>query len=134
MADEQRLITQRGNYLARSTDLRETEAEALAYTQFGYSWQAVAKELGSGQSTVKDWMERAMAQYGLEITETLAPDELEPPLSKPSHEEVGIEYLDELQTDADRKRWAECVERNTQKLPRSWVNEIVDELEDRGYL
>ena len=133
MPDEERLVTQRANYLSRATDLRDTEAEAIAWTERGYSYSAVGRKLDTSKSTAKGWIERAMAQYGLEIAETLQTDELDPPLSEPSYEQVGPEYIDELQTEADRERWAECVERSVGQVPQSWVNDVVDELERRGY-
>ncbi|WP_247005070.1 hypothetical protein [Halosolutus gelatinilyticus] len=134
MPDEQRIVTQRANYLARSTDLRQNEAEAIAWTERGYSWNAVGRKLDTSGSTAKGWTERAMAQYGLSIAETLMPEELEPPLSEPAYESVDVEYIDELQNETDRKRWAECIERNVGKLPQPTVNEVVPELERRGYL
>lgn len=75
-----------------------------------------------------------MAQYGLEIAEVLLPDDLEPPPSEPTYEPVDVDYIDELQNDSDRERWAECVDRHAGKLPQSWVNDVLPELERRGYL
>jgi len=131
---EDRLITQRANYLSRSTDLRENIAEAIAWSERGYARSSIARELETSKSTVKGWHERAMAQYGLEIVETLTGDQLEPPLSEPSYEGVGAEYLDELQTRADKERWLECVQRNADKLPASWVNDVLERAQREGYL
>jgi len=75
-----------------------------------------------------------MAQYGLEICETLSEDDLEPPLSEPSYKPVDETYLDELQTRADKARWAECVERNADSLPQEWLNPIMQRLREGGYI
>lgn len=131
---EERAVTQRASYLARATELRNNEAEAVAWSERGYANSSIGRKLDTSKSTAKGWLERAMAQYGLEIAEVLLPDELEPPLSEPSYDPVGPEYLDELQTRADKERWAECVERNADRLPASWVNPVMDRLEDEGYV
>ncbi|QCC57229.1 hypothetical protein [Natrinema thermotolerans] len=75
-----------------------------------------------------------MAQYGLEIAEVLPPAQLEPPLSEPSYEAVDETYLDELQSRADKQRWAECVERNADSLPAEWVADVMERLEQEGYV
>jgi len=131
---EDRRVTQRANYLARATDLRKSEAKAVAWSERGYANSTIGRKLDTSKSTAKGWLERAMAQYGLEIAEVLSPDQLEPPLSEPAYEAVDESYLDELQTRADKERWAECVERNADSLPAEWVNPVLDRLEQEGYV
>lgn len=133
MADEERAVTQRARYISRTTDLRDKEAKAIAWTERGYSWTAVGKKLDTSKSTAKGWIERAMAQYGLEIAETLFPEDLEPPLDQPTYEPVGVEYIDELENGGGVERWAECVQRHRDKIDQSWANDVVPELERRGY-
>lgn len=130
-ADIDRAITQRANYLSRATDLRKKEAKAIAWTGRGYSWRSVARRLDTGKSTAKGWIERAMAQYGLSIAETLTDGQLEPPLSEPSYEAVGPDYLDTLERE-DQRRWVECVDRHHDSLPQEWVAPIMDEIRSRG--
>lgn len=117
--NEDQLVTQRANYLSRALELRKNEAEAVAWAEHVYSFSSIGRKLDTSKSTAKGWIECAMALYGLEIAETLFPEDLEPPLQEPSYERVDPEYLDELQNEDDRKRWAECVERNVDSLPQS---------------
>lgn len=79
-------------------------------------------------------MARAGNQYGLEVAEVLLPDDLEPPLSEPSYEPVDETYLDELQSEADKQRWAESVERNADSLPQEWVHPILERLQEEGHI
>lgn len=73
--DDDRYATQRGRYLAKTTELRLPEAKTVAYSERGYSHYGIAKRLDTTESTVKTYAEGALALYGLEIMETLLPDE-----------------------------------------------------------
>lgn len=125
--DDDRYATQRGRYLAKTTELRKPEAKAVAYTERGYSFDGVAKQMDTSESTVKDYMERAMALYGLEITETLLPDE-EPP---DYDDEVDPGYHETLD-ESDQEKWVKFVTRHQDKLPQEWAHEVVEAARDDG--
>lgn len=126
-----RWATERSRYLKRALELRGKQAKAIAYTEQGFSWSGVADRMDSTKGTVSSWIERAMVLYGLEIAETLSPDELEPPVDTPTYDRVGPEYLDSLQLE-DRKLYAEYFDRHRDKLPAGWVAEMGEELRTRG--
>lgn len=126
--DVHRYATQRGRYLTRTTDLREPEAKAIAYTERGYSINGVAKNIDTSESTVKTYMERAMAMYGLEITETLLPNE-EPP----DYEAVDPGYHRTLENEANQKKWLKYVDRYREKLPQEWVHSVLEEAKEDGF-
>jgi predicted transcriptional regulator len=124
--DDDRYATQRGRYLAQTTELRKPEATAIAYTELGYSFDGVAKQMDTSESTVKDYMQRAMAQYGLEMAETLLPDE------EPSdYEEVKPGYHETLD-EYEREKWVKFVTRHQEKLPQEWAHEVVQAARDDG--
>lgn len=120
--DDDRYATQRSRYLAKTTELRKPEAKAVAYTERGYSFDGVAKQMDTSESTVKDYMQRAMALYGLEVTETLLPDE-EPP--DYDGEEVEPGYHESL-SEYEREKWVKFVTRHQDKLPQEWAHEVVE--------
>jgi DNA-binding CsgD family transcriptional regulator len=120
--DDDRYATQRSRYLAKTTELRKPEAKAVAYTERGYSFDGVAKQMDTSESTVKDYMQRAMALYGLEITETLLPDE-EPP--DYDDEEVEPGYHESL-SEYEREKWVKFVTRHQDKLPQEWAHDVVE--------
>lgn len=57
----------RGRYLASTTDLRGSEAEAVAYAELGYSDAGAANRMGSTAGTVGNHLDRAVAQYGPQV-------------------------------------------------------------------
>ena len=122
--DEDRYTTRRTSYLARITELRRSEAEAVAWSELGYSYGGIAKMMDSSKGTVKQYMQRAMALYGLRISEPVMPDE-EPP----DYERVGPEYLNEL-GDEVKKRWLRILDDQRDGLPQEWVAEIEDAAEN----
>jgi DNA-binding CsgD family transcriptional regulator len=118
---DERYATQRSSYLVRITNLRETEAEAIAYSELGYSDSAIASKMDTSQSTVSGWKERAMALYGLEIAHPLLPDEERRDITQ-----VGPEYLDELEPEERRVVWLEAVIKNENKIPMEWHNSVLE--------
>lgn len=118
--DDDRYATQRGRYLAKITDLRKREATAIAYTERGYSFGGVAKHMDTSESTVKEYMQRAMARYGLDIAETILPDE-----DEPDYEQVEPGYHEGLDK-YDQEKWAKFVIRYEEKLPQEWVHSVLD--------
>lgn len=126
--DDDRYATQRGRYLAKTTELRKPEATAVAYTERGYSFDGVAKHMDTSESTIKDYMQRAMALYGLGITETLLPDE-EPPDYE--GEEVKPGYHETLDKQ-EREKWTTFVVRHQEKLPQEWAHEVIEAAREDG--
>lgn len=127
--DDERYATQRSRYLARKTDLRKPEALAVAYSERGYSFNGAAKRMDASESTVKKYMERAMALYGLEIAETILPDE-----DIPDYERVDSEYPQTLTHEQERERWIQLVDRHQENLPQEWVNEVLEQAEHDGLI
>jgi DNA-binding CsgD family transcriptional regulator len=125
--DEDRYTTQRGRYIAKTTDLREPEAKAVAYSERGYSFDGIAKELDTGESTVQGYIERAMALYGLEAAETILPSEEPEDL-----ERVDPEYFQTLQNRSERNDWLKFVKRHQEKLPADWSQDVLDAARETG--
>lgn len=126
--DDNRYVTLRGRYLAKTTELRLPEGKAIAYAERGYSSNGISKHMGVSESTVKDYMRRAMALYGLEIAETLLPDE-----SPPDYDRVGSNYYESLKKE-EKQKWIEYVERYNDKLPQEWYNDIKASVESSEFL
>lgn len=125
--DEERYVQQRARFIARTTDLREPEAKAVAYMEKGYSQRGAAKQLDSTESTVQAHLERAMARYGLSITETLLPNEEPPEIS-----EVQPGYHRELPHEDEQLIWLTYVDRHQKKLPPDWVAEVLNAAKKDG--
>lgn len=129
---DHRFATQRAQYLARTTELRQNEAKAVAYSEQGRVWAWIGRELDTNADTVKSWMERAMARYGLEISHTLLPSQLQEDPTTPEYDPVSPDYFDQI-PQAEHEEWIEYVERHSTRLPISWVQEVLEEARDRGY-
>jgi hypothetical protein len=128
-----RYAQQRGSVLARELpELRRPEAEAIAWSELGFSRGGMSKEdrLDTNADTVKTWHEKAMALYGLEVLEqhvTESDDNL------PVYERVDVAYLDELEQPR-LLTWLSYVDRQQNSVPVGWVNEILDEAQERGLM
>lgn len=68
--DEPRVAGRRAQYLAASTDLTRREAEAVAWSELGYSVSGIATKMGSTDGTIKGYFRRTVAQYGHGAVET----------------------------------------------------------------
>ena len=129
---DNRFATQRAQYLARATELRRNEAKAIAYAEQGRTWAWIAREMDTNEGTVQSWAERAMARYGLEIAHTLLPEQLEHDPTTPEYEPVDSDYFDQI-PEGEHREWLDYVERHSDQLPVSWVNDILKEARSRGY-
>lgn len=127
--DDDKYARHRSSYLARDTELKKTEAKAVAYSERGYSWSGASKKIDVAEGTVNSYMERAMARYGVEIAESLLPNE-EPPDYEPIVDPGA--YLMELADRREQERWITCVERHQDQLPRDWVNDVADAAKEKG--
>lgn len=124
--DEAREVTQRARYIGRTTELREIEAKAVAYSEQGYSFNGVAKQIDVAESTTQQYMERAMALYGLDIAEPILPNE-----DYPDYERVGPGYHRQLHKK-DQKLWIKYVDRHRDKLPQEWVHNVIETAREDG--
>jgi len=123
---DERYTIQRGRYLARTTDLRAPEAEAISYAELGYSTSGISKQIDVSQSTVQEYLEKAMALYGLEIAETLLPGE-----ESSDYERVEPGYHNTLQEE-ERSVWLTYVNRHRDKFPQEWVHEVISSAREDG--
>ena len=74
---DERLAHKRARYLEATTNLRTAEADAVAYAELGYSSSGIAKQIDSGESTVRSYLERTIAAYGPESVYARATVEFE---------------------------------------------------------
>jgi len=119
--DEDRHTTRRASQLARTlSELRKPEAEAIAYSERGYSRAGIAKEIDSTQSTVKAYHEKAIALYGFEICETHVLD-ADIPDNLPEYERVEPTYYRDR---PDGREWLDIVFRMGGKLPAEFVADV----------
>jgi len=62
--DVERKVSRRAAYIKASTELSATEAEALAYSELGFSTSGIAKRMDSTQGTAKTYLGRVIARFG----------------------------------------------------------------------
>ncbi|MFB6224890.1 MAG: helix-turn-helix transcriptional regulator [Candidatus Paceibacteria bacterium] len=122
--DDERYVELRGRYIAKTTQLRLPESEAIAYAERGYSSNGISKQMNVSESTVKDYLRRAMALYGLEIAETLLPNEPEP-----DYDKVNPDYHKDLGSK-EKQKWIEYVKRYNDKLPKEWYNNVKNSIKE----
>lgn len=67
-----------------------------------------------------------MALYGLEIAETLLPEE-----GPPDYERVEIGYHKQLKEE-EQVKWIKYVDRHRERLPQSWVNSVIESAKEDG--
>lgn len=73
---DERLAHERARYLEATTELRPVEADAVAFSELGYSTSGIAKQIDSGESTAATYLERAIARFGPEAAHARATSEL----------------------------------------------------------
>lgn len=125
--DDERYAIQRARYLARSTQLRKIEGEAVAWAERGYSASGMAKEMDTSASTVRDYLKRARAEYGMEIGMVKVGPGDEPP----DYDRVEPGYHRDLPRK-ERQEWVSLVADHTGKLPAEWVSDVLEEAESDG--
>lgn len=116
---DERFATQKGRYIAKTTELRKNEGTAIAWSELGYSNGGIAKKMDTSEGTVSSWKGRAMALYGLEIAHALLPEE-----ERREFEQVTPSYIDDLEPRERRVAWLEKVLRHEDKLPQEWVANV----------
>lgn len=124
---DERYATQRARYLARSTNLRKIEGEAVAFAERGYSANGIAKKMDTSASTAQGYLKRAWAEYGMEVgLEKVLPGE-----QPPDYERVDPGYHRDLPPE-ERERWVGLVVDHADKLPADWVADVLDEAKADG--
>lgn len=68
--DDETYVRTRTEYLRRVTELRDPLPEALAHREIGYSHGGIARRLDVTEPAVGTWMERIVAEYGIDALET----------------------------------------------------------------
>ncbi len=101
----------RAAYLRRTTDLTDREAEALAYSELGFSHRGVAKQMRMRAGTVEEYLERAAATYGPNVAGCRSYFEIDADLEpvKPEDTERWIRDTQE--------RWFALAERYPDRAP-----------------
>jgi hypothetical protein len=74
-ADVDHTATARAARLRNGTALSDLEALAVAYSNLGFSASGIAKRTGRTEGTIRQYLERAAAGYGLSVIETPGPSE-----------------------------------------------------------
>lgn len=109
---------ERGRYVAATTDLRDAEAEAIAYSELGFSEGGIAKKIDSTTSTVGEYLDRAVAQYGPEVAHARA--DFQP---QRDFEEVTADRITEWPTHY-RETWRDAVEAHPDRAPDDAMPEV----------
>ena len=119
-SSDERYVTMRSRFLARQPDLRKVEAEAIAWSELGYSRAGMAKEdrMDTGKSTVKGYHQKAAALYGMEILWTTVPG-----VEKKSYDRITSEDVIKM-SDGEREQWLEAFQQQKEGLPQEWVNDV----------
>jgi len=110
-SDHERLAHERAQFLQRQTDLRPNEAKALAWSELCYSTSGIAKQIDSNPSTVGDYLDRAVAQYGPEAAYARASFDVQRSLSEVADDEI-VSWPAHY-----RETWRQAVERHPDRAP-----------------
>lgn len=110
----------RARYLARTAGLNEQQSLALAYREQGYTASGIADKIDSTEGTVRSYMRRIAAQYGLSATETKVEEE------RTDLEEVDHERLIAL-SDEVLDQYKEIARHAPEHVPETVRDEVLDE-------
>lgn len=117
MIDADRAALERSRYLVATTDLTEREARALAYREMGYSSSGIAQKLERTPGTVTTYLDRIVAQYGLDAVETKLPEQ------RGNLSEVTPERLAEL-SDGVREQYMAIACRELERVPEEIAEKV----------
>lgn len=127
-ASDERYATQRGSQLARLLDVERKPAEAIAWSELGYSRSGMAKEMDTTAGTIGTYHERAMAMYGFEILETHVTDHSD----LPEYERVDASYVhNEHRTRTEIADWVDMVLNNERRLEAELVSDVREKAMER---
>lgn len=117
---DERLAHERARYLEATTNLRAAEADAVAYAELGYSSSGIAKQIDSGESTVRSYLERTIAAYGPESVHARARGEFETDADLAPVEPGDVEEWPEHYVDA----WLDAVGGHPERAPEGVRSEV----------
>ena len=114
-SDLQTRANERARYIEATTDLSGSEADAVAYSELGYSESGIATQIDSTASTVGTYLDRVVAQYGPEAAHAKRPSEIgrERDLSEVVRGEIA------QWPEHYRQTWQQAVERHPERSPVS---------------
>lgn len=115
---------ERGRYLEATTDLRGPEADAVAYSELGYSNAGIAEKIDTTESTVGEYLDRAIAQYGPEAAHARA--EFDP---KRDLDDVTAEQIADW-PDHYRDVWRDAVESHPDRAPDAATPDVIGDEND----
>jgi predicted transcriptional regulator len=74
--DEHRFVALRSSYLTQTADLRDPVAEAVAWSELGYSESGIAKRVNRAEATVGTYLDDVAERYGAEAIYARTPEEI----------------------------------------------------------
>jgi hypothetical protein len=124
---DERKATERARWLARKTKMDRKVAEAVAWSELGFSTGGIAKKVERAESTVTNYLERAGARYGLAAMWARAEYDKHRELTpvEPGHHKT-------FDTEQRRDVWIELFITHADRLPQEWVNDVEQELAEDG--
>jgi len=117
---DERLAHERARYLETTTDLRAAEADAVAYAELGYSSSGIAKQIDSGESTVRAYLARTIAGYGPEAVYARATGDFETDRDLAKVDADALEAWPEHYVDA----WLDAVASHPERAPEDVDPEV----------
>jgi hypothetical protein len=114
-SDLETRANERARYIEATTDLSSSEADAVAYSELGYSESGIATQIDSTASTVGTYLDRVVAQYGPEAAHVCLPDEFA--VDRDISEVVRGEIAQ--WPEHYRETWQQAVERHPDRSPVS---------------
>ena len=108
-----RWASRRGEYLASTTILSRSEAEAVAYSERGFSDGGVAKQMDSTAGTVTQYLDRAVARFGPGVRLPCLEEDppIEADLAPTSYRAMAGE------SRATREVWEDAIQRHPEYRP-----------------
>jgi hypothetical protein len=108
-----RWASRRAEYVETTTMLSRREAEAVAYSERGFSDAGVAKRVDATAGTVTNYLDRAVARFGPEVRLPCLDEDppLEADLSPVAYEDIAE------MGSAAREAWYAAVERHPEYEP-----------------
>ena len=115
--DDSRIVRERARYIEATTDLSDSEAQTLAWSEAGYSHSGIAKKVRSTEATVAERLDRIAARYGIEAVLAKQPDERgQTPLSPATPDEIAAFPR------PTRAEWRELAEQYPERAPE-WFDD-----------
>lgn len=114
------LAHKRARYLESTTNHRAAEADAVAYAELGYSSSGIAKQIDSGESTVRAYLARTIAGYGPEAVYARATGDFETDRDLAKVDADAVEAWPEHYVDA----WLDAVGSHPERAPEDVDPEV----------